>query len=108
MHGNLLHVTTTPAALEQFDELLRGGRFRLERIVSHGHGTPPGQWYDQEEDEWVLVVAGRAKLLIEGEPTPRDLIAGDYLLLRRHVRHRVEGTDPNQPTIWLALHGDVA
>jgi cupin 2 domain-containing protein len=108
MHGNLLHVTTTPTAPEQFDALLRGVRFRMERIVSHGHSTPPGLWYDQQEDEWVLVVTGRAKLLIEGEPAPRDLVPGDYLLLRRHVRHRVEWTDPAQPTVWLALHGDVA
>lgn len=107
MQGNLLQIVGMRNDREQFDELLQGRTFRLERIVSHGHVTPPGQWYDQPQDEWVLVVAGRATLLIEGEASPRELVAGDYLLLRRHVRHRVEWTDPDQPTVWLALHGDV-
>jgi cupin 2 domain-containing protein len=101
---NLLSAMPPPAAEEEFRELLRGGAFRLERIVSQGHGTPPGQWYDQPHEEWVLLLAGRAQLLLEGEAAPRELFAGDCVLLKQHVRHRVEATDPALPTVWLALH----
>ena len=88
---------------EHIDVLLEAPGLRLERIVSTGHVTPPGEWYDQDRDEWVLVLRGRARLRIEGEATDRVLAAGDHLLLRAHVRHRVEWTDADEPTVWLAL-----
>jgi cupin 2 domain-containing protein len=77
---------------------------RIERIVSTGQGSPPGFWYDQDWTEWVVLLAGSAGLLIEGEAAPRILAPGDYLEIRPHVRHRVEWTDPDQPTVWLAVH----
>ena len=92
---------TLPA--EKIDVLLETPGVRLERIVSTGHVTPPGEWYDQERDEWVVVLRGRAHVRIEGEAEDRNLSVGDHLLLRAHVRHRVEWTDPTEPTIWLAL-----
>jgi cupin 2 domain-containing protein len=76
---------------------------KLERIVSHGHATPEAGWYDQEQDEWVMLLAGAAGLLIEGEGE-RALAPGDALLLPAHCRHRVTWTAPDQPTVWLALH----
>ena len=63
---------------EVFDELLRGGSFRLERIVSKGQATPAGSWYDQPHDEWVLLLCGRALLRFEGESQPRELKPGAY------------------------------
>lgn len=93
-----------PAAnAERFDELLARPGLKIERIVSTGQVTPPGEWYDQPQDEWVAVVAGAAILLIEGGSETR-LAAGDHILLPAHVRHRVVWTDPAQPTIWLAVH----
>jgi len=89
---------------ELVEELVRTPGARLERIVSRGHRTPDGEWYDQEWDEWVVVLSGRATLRIEGEPDPVPLVAGDSLLLSAHVRHRVEWTDPAVDTVWLALH----
>jgi cupin 2 domain-containing protein len=80
------------------------GRVRLERIVSTGHATPPGQWLDQDRTEWVTVLRGQASLRFEDEPEPRLLSPGDYVLIPAHRRHRVEWTDPGEPTIWLALH----
>ena len=91
-------------AAERVDVLLDTPALRLERIVSTGHATPPGEWYDQDRDEWVLVLRGRARLRIAGEHDDRRLGVGDHLLLRAHVRHRVEWTDPSEPTVWLALH----
>lgn len=95
-----------PGALpaELVDELVRTSGVRLERIVSRGHRTPDGEWYRQEWDEWVVVLAGRATLRIEGESDVIALGAGDSLLLPAHVRHRVEWTDPGADTVWLALH----
>ena len=78
--------------------------FRLERIVSTGHVTPPGEWYDQDASEWVIVLGGRAGLRFEDEPEPRVLQPGDHVLIEPHRRHRVEWTDPDEPTVWLALH----
>jgi cupin 2 domain-containing protein len=89
---------------ELVEELVRTPGARLERIVSRGHRTPDGEWYDQEWDEWVVVLSGSATLRIEGEP---DLVAmgpGDSLLLPAHVRHRVEWTNPTADTVWLTLH----
>ncbi len=91
-------------AEEMLTTLLETGGFRLVRIVSTGQATPEGEWYDQDEDEWVLVVRGRAGLLMEGEGGARIMNSGDHALIPAHVRHRVEWTDPRQPTVWLALH----
>jgi cupin 2 domain-containing protein len=102
--GNLLDSFPSPSADEVFEELLRGGRFTLQRIVSTGQATPAGQWYDQDTDEWVLVLSGAARLRFEDEPEPRELRRADYLNIPAHRRHRVEWTDPQRPTVWLALH----
>jgi cupin 2 domain-containing protein len=76
----------------------------IERIVSTGQTTSEGHWYDQETDEWVLVVAGAARLRIEGESTDRELGEGDWILLPAHCRHRVTSTRAEPPTVWLAVH----
>jgi cupin 2 domain-containing protein len=89
---------------ELVTRLLDVPRFRVERIVSHGHASPPGVWYDQEENEWVLVVKGAAQLLLEGEKQAVEMKPGDSLNIPAHQRHRVEWTTPDEPTIWLAIH----
>lgn len=102
--GNLLN--NLPVALpdEVTDVLLRGaGGFRLERIVSRGQASPPDFWYDQDEHEWVLLLEGAAGLRFEDEPAARELRPGDHLLIPAHRRHRVEGTHPDAPTVWLTL-----
>lgn len=89
---------------EMFEEIIRGGSFYLERIISKGHSTQKGQWYDQDRDEWIMLLKGGAGLMIEGEDELIILKPGDHLHLPAHIRHRVEWTDPTQETIWLALH----
>ena len=76
----------------------------VERIVSTGQASPPGFWFDQNWAEWVVVLAGAAGLQVEGEAASRVLRPGDYVELPPHVRHRVEWTDPDRPTVWLAVH----
>jgi len=99
---NLFDDVPRELTAERIDVLLETSTLRLERIVSTGHATPPGEWYDEDRDEWVVVLRGRARLRIEGEAADRALGVGDHLLLRAHVRHRVEWTET--PTVWLALH----
>ena len=93
-----------PLAGEVTETLYARAGLRIERIVSTGQATPEGQWYDQEDEEWVLVVAGAARLLIEGEARERALLPGDWLLLPAHCRHRVTWTESDPPTVWLAIH----
>ena len=90
-----------PEAAERFEALLTRPGLRIERIVSSGQATPPGQWMDQAWDEWVLLVCGGAGLTLQGE-APATLSAGDWLLNPAHRRHRVEWTQT--PTVWLAVH----
>lgn len=100
---NLL-VDIPPAGPEEaFEALLERPGVKLERIISQGHATPPGQYYDQAQDEWVMVLSGAAKLTIEGRGL-YELGPGDSIFLPAHCRHRVEWTHPKEPTIWLALH----
>lgn len=89
---------------ERFETLVQTSDCRLERIISTGHSTPPAQWYDQADDEWVLLLAGSAVLRFEQPDEEIALQPGDSLLIPAHRRHRVESTDPRQPTVWLALH----
>lgn len=89
---------------EFVEELLRTESFRIERIISRGQASPPGFWYDQPTDEWVLLVAGSATLGFD-DGSSVELKAGDHLLIPRRLRHRVERTDPEGETVWLAVHG---
>ena len=103
--GNLAgDLLDRPLPDEVVDPLVERPGLRIERIVSTGQTTPEGQWYDQEADEWVLVVAGAARLRIEGEGSDRELGEGDWILLPAHCRHRVTWTRSEQPTVWLAIH----
>ena len=95
-----------PAELpaEQFEALLSAGVVRVERIVSLGHASPEGFWYDQPRGEWVAVLRGAARLRFEGDAEPVELRPGDWVDIPPHRRHRVEWTDPATPTVWLAVH----
>ena len=92
------------AARELFEPLLTRPGVRIERIVSTGQTTPPGEWYDQAWDEWVLLLAGSAGLRFEGSDELVKLGPGDHLLITARQRHRVEWTDGHTPTVWLAVH----
>ena len=103
--GNLLAgPDQAPQTDEHFEELLCRPGFRVERIVSTGQASPPGFWYDQDVAEWVVLLAGAAELQFEDETAPRKLAPGDWIDIAAHRRHRVNWTDPAQPSIWLAIH----
>ena len=102
--SNLFAAVPTALADELMEPLIETKSLRLERIVSAGHVTPEGDWYDQDRPEWVVLLSGGATLRFEDEAEPVGLRPGDHVLIPAHRRHRVEWTDPNQQTVWLALH----
>ena len=103
--GNLYSgLPNSRRSVEMFEPLAEGRGLRIERIVSTGQTTPEGEWLDQEQSEWVSLLLGSARLLIEGEAKERCLAAGDWLLLPAHCRHRVTWTSDREPTVWLAAH----
>jgi len=102
--GNVFANVPDRLEKEEVVELLSAEGLRIERIVSTGHASPAGFWYDQDQAEWVMLLAGSAGLLFEGEAEPRPLKPGDYLHIGAHRRHRVAWTDPTQPTVWVAIH----
>ena len=94
-----------PAELptELISTLVDSPHFKIERIVSKGHSSPESGWYDQQQNEWVIVIAGEATLTFDNRPSQR-LTAGDYLNIKAHQKHKVSWTDPDIETIWLAIH----
>lgn len=86
---------------ELSETLVSAGSMRIERIVSHGHASPEGFWYDQREHEWVVVLQGAARLRFEDEYI--ELKPGDFVNIPAHRKHRIDWTTPDEPTIWLAV-----
>jgi gluconokinase len=112
IHDRLVarHLFLTPADAmpteEVLEDLLQGKQFRLERIISSGQATPAGEWLIQERPEWVSLWSGRARLRLEQDENPYDVAPGDAWLIPARCRHRVEWTDPQQATVWMAIHFD--
>ena len=100
---NLLFPLPDARAAEYVAALFTRPGLRLERIVSLGQASPPGFWYDQPEGEWVLLLAGAARLRFADQTEARLLGPGDWLDIAPHRRHRVDWTDPENPTVWLAV-----
>jgi len=93
-------------AAEIFEALLWRPGVRIDRIVTQGQRSPDGFWYDQVDAEFVLLLAGAARLHFEDEAQPRELRPGDWLDIPPHRRHRVEWTEADRPTVWLAVFYD--
>jgi len=95
-----------PASLpeELFTCLLKNEQVHIQRIISQGQASPQNEWYDQVNDEWVFLVQGQATLEFENPQEFKQLQAGDYLLIPAHCKHRVDWTDPENDSIWLAVH----
>lgn len=89
---------------EVFQHLLSRPGMRIERIISTGQSSADDDWYDQDTDEWVVLLSGEAGLRIESETSDRHLRPGDWLYLPAHRRHRVTWTQAQPATVWLAVH----
>jgi len=103
MNGNIFDNCKTDSKEEIFETLYQNENVIIERIISFGNITPQGQWYDQEKDEWVLLIEGNAKLEFEDDRIV-ELNKGDYVHLPAHQKHRVIYTSIDPKCIWLAFH----
>jgi cupin 2 domain-containing protein len=99
--NNLL--SSIPATLpnEITETLVQAKSVRIERIVSHGHASPPDFWYDQEENEFVALIQGAARIRFEDSVV--EMKAGDWIDIPAHRKHRVEWTTPDEKTVWVAV-----
>ena len=101
--SNIFSNISTNLDAELFEDIINKESFKLQRIVSQGHTTPEGEWYDQDEDEWVILLCGEAVLSFENCEDVH-LQAGEHLNIKAHKKHRVSWTKPDAKTIWLALY----
>ena len=101
MNGNFFDDIPITIPAELVEVVLAATNVRIERIVSQGHVSPEGFWYDQAENEWVLLLQGAARLRFENEVV--EMKAGDFINIPAHKKHQVEWTTPDEQTIWLAV-----
>ena len=101
--SNLFTSLPTDLPKELTEVLAESKSVRIERIVSTGHVSPEGFWFDQDENEWIVVLKGRAKLLFEGDDEPLEMKPGDFVNIAAHKRLRVEWTTDEETTVWLAV-----
>ena len=102
---NILNNIPDELREERFESLVATEGVRIERIISKGHTSPAGEWYDQQRNEFVLVLKGAGKLEFE-DGRVVSMEVGDWLEIRARVKHRVVWTDDNSETVWLAVHWD--
>lgn len=100
---NLLKNIPQDLPAERFETLVETDCVRIERILSKGHASPAAGWYDQDRSEWVMLVRGAARIAFE-DGREVQMTAGDWLEIPAHQKHRVAWTDPDQPTVWVAVH----
>jgi cupin 2 domain-containing protein len=100
--GNLLVNLPNKLPEELVELLAENQHVRIERVVSHGHASPAGFWYDQDQHEWVILLNGAARLCFEDQTI--EMKPGDFVNIPAHKKHLVEWTTLDEPTIWLAVH----
>ncbi|WP_337865277.1 cupin domain-containing protein [Ignavibacterium sp.] len=99
---NFLSNIPTNISQEIIETIISSEHIRIERIISMGHSSPENFWYDQLENEWVLLLEGKAMIKFDDESVI-TLHKGDYILIPAHQKHRVEWSDPEHRTIWLTI-----
>lgn len=103
---NIFDDIPAKSSKEIFSQLLSSGSTRIERIVSYGQSSDPDFWYDQDENEFVLLISGSATLEFKADESQSKTISlkpGDYLNIPAHKHHRVVATDSDEKTIWLVV-----
>ncbi|WP_436715717.1 cupin domain-containing protein [Roseiconus lacunae] len=103
--GNIFQNIPDSLPAELIDVIVDETNVRIERIVSTGQSTPAGEWYDQDQHEWVVVLSGEAQLIF-ANGDQLHLRQGDHCLIKAHQKHRVERTSSTKPTLWLAVFFD--
>lgn len=104
---NIFELPSSLPKKELLESIVSAEDISIERIISTGQTTPPGEWYDQDKDEWVILLQGEA-VLAYANGSKIKLTAGDYLFIPAHQKHRVKYTSSTPPCIWLAVHGNMS
>ena len=99
---NLLQNIPYQLPEERFETLVKNENIHIERIVSKGHTSPKEGWYDQDQNEWVLVLKGAARLAFE-DGNEVNMGPGDSLEIPAHVKHKVVWTHPEEETVWVGV-----
>jgi cupin 2 domain-containing protein len=102
--NNLFEVSGADLSEELVEIIAGSGDVRIERIVSRGHASPPGFWYDQPAAEFVVLLSGSARLRLADPDEVLEMKAGDYMLIEPRRRHRVEATAEDGESVWLTVH----
>jgi len=97
---NLLDNIPFTSKNEIFNTIISNDNIKIERIISYGQTTPKDYWYNQEEDEFVLILKGDAKIQYD-DGSIHILNTNDSLYIQSHQKHKVTYTA--NPTIWLAI-----
>lgn len=100
--NNIFNAIPKNLKAEVFERLVESDAVRIERIISKGHKSPEAGWYDQDENEWLIVLRGEAILLFE-DNSSLTMKEGDFINIPAHQKHKVKWTAPNIETIWLAI-----
>lgn len=103
VNSNIFELIPDEISSELFENIVTSENIRIERIISKGHFSPESGWYDQDENEWVIVLKGQAKIEFDSQ-APVHLVIGSYLNIPAHTLHKVSWTDPDTETIWLAIY----
>lgn len=101
---NLFDISKLDLREEFFETLASGEHVRVERIVSNFHRSPEGFWYDQAEAEFVCLLQGEAELEFKDGGDIKLMRGGDFILIGKHVLHRVRRT--SKDCVWLAVFAD--
>lgn len=106
MMQNIFNDLKVKAGSEKIKILFENQSIKIERIVSNNSSSPKEFWYDQAQDEWVVIIQGEGVLEFAEKKTKLTLKKGDYYHIPAHLKHRVYETSSEEPTIWLAIHFD--
>ena len=101
--GNIYNSIPNDLTDEIFETIVQNNNIKIERIISNGHTSPESGWYDQEENEWIMILKGDAIITFE-DNIEIKLNEGSYLNIPAHTRHQVNWTSQQKETIWLAVH----
>ena len=99
---NIFDLAGIDLAEELQEDILNSPNVRIKRIVSDGHRSPEGFYYDQADNEWVIILQGNATVELSGNT--HILSTGDYIHIPSHAEHRINSTSTTEKTIWLAIH----
>ncbi len=100
---NIFNTIPTNLSEELFEDIISKDKIKIQRIVSQGHITIEGEWYDQDDNEWVIVLQGAATISFKDEDDI-SLKTGDYINILAHKKHRISWTSESEKTIWIAVH----